>query len=529
MYVDDKNSNDVSFSQISNLLPYYTDLSLTVLATLENISTILLRYILLNTLTPHSIVNLIQNQDLNLQVDDNIDSGGVLDNTTFQKLLSLFKELMCLFENRSPDNSFTITVHDVTGGLWVPNQSIAHIIKDDRQFIVKTVKQINLLKYLLIALGCYDDLGIDVLENMFFDVFCSQSYFNKRTSLFKNKNYEAPVNNKKDILADDQTRKFLKTHGVLLLELKTQALVLTLDEIRNGSSSITKNRMSQVLEKIFPNDEMNVRKKEMSPAESEFIEKCIHRKNSLFKFTNFETLTEHYSWKEFIKSLLSFCNKNIGTIILGRAGRGVNPLFDYKLENFNPKLLQCGEPVIPFKSEDDGIEQDLHIKREELHQPKNEAENVNEVGNIVKMEGNSTAIFSMNIPNSESQTTATKKKANVLRNKAAVSPKRTQMTSKELVDVALVASAQNGVKKLKPKKNWTKREEDVLKMGLQELGPLWSSILALYGPGGKVNEVLKNRTQVQLKDKARNWKLKYLKINEDLPDYLLKVTGKIKK
>ncbi|KAG0667722.1 hypothetical protein C6P45_005443 [Maudiozyma exigua] len=44
-----------------------------------------------------------------------------------------------------------------------------------------------------------------------------------------------------------------------------------------------------------------------------------------------------------------------------------------------------------------------------------------------------------------------------------------------------------------------------------------------------MSEDLKNRTQVQLKDKARNWKLHYLKNGEPLPDYLTKVTGTISK
>lgn len=65
--------------------------------------------------------------------------------------------------------------------------------------------------------------------------------------------------------------------------------------------------------------------------------------------------------------------------------------------------------------------------------------------------------------------------------------------------------------------------------GLKEVGPSWSKILDLYGPGGKITENLKNRTQVQLKDKARNWKLQYLKSGKPLPDYLIKVTGNLEK
>lgn len=59
-------------------------------------------------------------------------------------------------------------------------------------------------------------------------------------------------------------------------------------------------------------------------------------------------------------------------------------------------------------------------------------------------------------------------------------------------------------------------------------GPHWSQILALYGPGGTVNEALRDRTQVQLKDKARNLKLFFLKSQIEVPYYLGFVTGELK-
>ncbi len=59
-------------------------------------------------------------------------------------------------------------------------------------------------------------------------------------------------------------------------------------------------------------------------------------------------------------------------------------------------------------------------------------------------------------------------------------------------------------------------------------GPHWSQILAMFGPGGTINEVLKDRNQVQLKDKARNLKLFFLKSNIEVPYYLQFVTGELK-
>ena len=65
--------------------------------------------------------------------------------------------------------------------------------------------------------------------------------------------------------------------------------------------------------------------------------------------------------------------------------------------------------------------------------------------------------------------------------------------------------------------------------GLERVkGPHWSQILALYGAGGTISEILKDRNQVQLKDKARNLKLFFLKSGIEVPVYLQKVTGELK-
>ncbi|KAL8816891.1 MAG: hypothetical protein Q9223_004176 [Gallowayella weberi] len=76
---------------------------------------------------------------------------------------------------------------------------------------------------------------------------------------------------------------------------------------------------------------------------------------------------------------------------------------------------------------------------------------------------------------------------------------------------------------------WAPEEENALMHGLDQVkGPHWSQILALYGPGGTINETLKDRNQVQLKDKARNLKLFFLKSGIEVPYYLQFVTGELK-
>lgn len=76
---------------------------------------------------------------------------------------------------------------------------------------------------------------------------------------------------------------------------------------------------------------------------------------------------------------------------------------------------------------------------------------------------------------------------------------------------------------------WTQEEETALMEGLDRVrGPHWSQILALYGPKGSISEILKDRNQVQLKDKARNLKLFFLKSNIEVPYYLQCVTGELR-
>ena len=80
------------------------------------------------------------------------------------------------------------------------------------------------------------------------------------------------------------------------------------------------------------------------------------------------------------------------------------------------------------------------------------------------------------------------------------------------------------------RKVWSTEEENALMDGLEYVrGPHWRDILALYGEGGSINEVLKNRSQVQLKDKARNMKLFFVKNGLEVPEILKAVTGELKK
>ncbi|KAK5560809.1 TTAGGG repeat binding factor [Exophiala xenobiotica] len=82
---------------------------------------------------------------------------------------------------------------------------------------------------------------------------------------------------------------------------------------------------------------------------------------------------------------------------------------------------------------------------------------------------------------------------------------------------------------LAQRRPWTTEEEHALINGIDQVkGGHWSQILAMYGPGGSISEALKERNQVQLKDKARNLKLFFLKSGIEVPYYLQAVTGDLR-
>ncbi|EDO17172.1 hypothetical protein Kpol_1072p42 [Vanderwaltozyma polyspora DSM 70294] len=489
------------FDSILPHLPEKTRLTLSSLCILDDISTLILRFILLNKLAPHAISILINGDTKALSglVNGKENLTILHDIEIFQNLLHNFMNLKKIYNNK-----LIITVFDVAYGLWVPNSSPPYILKEFKFYITNTVKKINLLTYLLISLGCCEDYGFDILDEIFFDIFCPHSIFNKykirklQPELDTTTTFE-DFNNKKDL---DIARKFLKTHGVLYLELKTQHFITILENSNEAIDFIKED----ILNQIFPPDLININDKNMIPSEIEFIKRCNHRKESLLKYDSLENLQKDYEWKDYIKELVNFCDKNIGMIILGRPHRDINPLFDYKLENINITR---------------NISKDQNINNSKANAVTKSNEKESTILDVSKV-SDEGKVMKIHVEN---------KKKNLAKISIPLMTLNSQnkVTSKDLVDVAIVESAKTGVKKLKPKKNWTKEEEAILQKGLQDLGPSWSKILDLYGPGGTVNEILKNRTQVQLKDKARNWKLKYLKSDEPLPEYLFKVTGRINK
>ncbi|CAI4821148.1 CPG_1a_G0054500.mRNA.1.CDS.1 [Saccharomyces cerevisiae] len=483
--VPNNNESLNRFNDIIQSLPARTRLTICSLCLLDNISTQLLRFLILNANSPN-IIAVLTDQTAFL-------SSG--ETEIFQTLVKLFKQIRMIYHTRSP----LLSVHDVAPGLWFPNSPPPLILRGHEAFIITAIRKANLLTFLLTSLNCLN-YGFELLQSIFLDIFCPNTNTVGNNSL-------------------EQSGKFLKSQAILYLDLKTQAYIAGLKEFQDETNEISLEKKQELLDLIFPSNlaDILVQRRTgdsgditlLTPSEKDFVERCDRRRENLKIVQDFNSLTQSYEWAQFIRELLDYCNKNMGPIIWGRKGRGKSPLYDFDVNEFDPQVLfSTGTRTVEFM--------------DDQNQP-----------------SSASAFLSTARPNHYSTHTPT----------TDVSSKNPAITQ-SIVDAAVAASMSNsssgphsshnnssnsnnngsiGLRKPKAKRTWSKEEEEALVEGLKEVGPSWSKILDLYGPGGKITENLKNRTQVQLKDKARNWKLQYLKSGKPLPDYLIKVTGNLEK
>ena len=474
------------FNGILDGLPTRTKLTISSLCLLDNVSTQLLRFLVFNSNAPQVIA-------LYIEQGTYLSSG---ETEVFQTLLQLFKQVRLVYNTRSP----LLHVHDVAPGLWFPNSPPPSLLRGHEAYIITAIRKANLLTFILTTLGCFS-YGFELLQSSFLDIFCPNTLFTGTSST-------------------DQNGKFLKSQAILYLDLKTQAFIAGLRDEKGDGEEIPIDKKLELLQEIFPSDlseQLIMRRtgkdtvgasETLTPSEGDFLDRCDRRRENLSNFTEFKALTQAYDWSHFIKELLDYCNRNMGLIVWGRRGRGKSPLFTFDKDEFDSQVLYASGAAAPSAhyrgtastADDDEFEgQDSQLDSDLVHPALSSGAGV----------ANFAAISSFsNQPLSASDG---------------------KRVTQSLVSAAIAASANSGIKKLKPKRTWSKEENDALIEGLKAFGPSWSKILDNYGPGGKVSEDLKNRTQVQLKDKARNWKLHYLKAGKELPDYLSKVTGNIAK
>lgn len=267
--------------------------------------------------------------------------------------------------------------------------------------------------------------------------------------------------------------RLLKWQGGIYLELKTQTYISAL--INSDSNP------ERMLDELFPGDldaQILTRHPDapsLSPSEQDFVDRCRARKNYLLAAQETDEgdavreLPKKYQWTDFVREFASCITKNVDGIM---------------------NVPARSQPVFGDR---DAAGRRGAAANHALH-------------NTSNITGNRNAQAFL----------ADQTSANSGANATASSHSKSGSHG---------ANATNTIRQ-----PWTKPEEDALLSGLAQVnGPHWSQILALYGRGGSISEVLKDRNQVQLKDKARNLKLWYLKMGKDVPVALRGVTGELRK
>lgn len=493
------------FNNIIQSLPLKTRITVSSLCLLDNVSTQLLRFLIFNANAPHLLAIFTD--------ESNFLASG--ETETFQVLLQLFKQVRVIYNAKFP----LLNVHDVVPGLWFPNAPPPLLLRGHEEYIITVIRKANLLTFILTTLYCFN-YGFDLLQETFLDIFCPNTLFTGTSTT-------------------DQNGKFLKSQAILYLDLKTQALIAGLKEFEDENGSIPKDKLESLLNEIFPDDlaDQLIQRRlgggttatnsTMTPSERDFIERCDRRRENLLQFHNLNELTSSYDWNHFIKEILDYCNKNMGLIIWGRKGRGKSPLYCFDAKEFDSQIM-AASGALPAHHNNGNVDGTVPYDTADRNARENSNLDMNRSSTVIS--GTSGAVSNErgsgegSLENGGTPTGTTPNNVSVTLDAKEATSRMTQY----IVNAAVTASGQR-IKKIKAKRTWSKAEEDALVSGLKEVGSSWSKILDMYGPGGKISEDLKNRTQVQLKDKARNWKLQFLKSGKPLPSYLMKVTGNLDK
>lgn len=264
--------------------------------------------------------------------------------------------------------------------------------------------------------------------------------------------------------------RLLKWQGAIYLELKTQTYISAL--INSDGSP------QAMLDELFPSDldaQILTRHPDapsLSPSEQDFIDRSRSRKNYLLAENNtnkaLQELPTKYQWPDFVREFASCISKNVD---------GIMNVPARSQPNFSGNAADRRAAAAAAALNSSSTTHQSNARNASGH--------------------TATQSFDSTNPSSTTDSSKTKKPPSTATN---------------------------------PRQQWTKPEEDALLTGLGRVnGPHWSQILALYGRGGSISEVLKDRNQVQLKDKARNLKLWYLKMGKDVPPALRGVTGELRK
>lgn len=311
-----------------------------------------------------------------------------------------------------------------------------------------------------------------------------------------------------------QGQRLLKWQGAIFLELKTQAYVFAL--LSNEPN------LSSLLDYLFPadiEDRIIARHSDaphLVPSEQDFVERMRARKQYLQAEpieTAVHTLPIKYVWQEFLKEFAVCIHKNL-EYLLSSPHRSTSSA----PSNAPAEALQRGTPSsVGGSAHSPGMA------------PAKQAQVSQGAGSTEHDTGRGFSSFGALVP--EPDMAAAGVHPGHVHTKKASSANKEKSPPATAVPAGAASSSEAPQKVVTTvRQPWKQEEEDALLAGLEEVnGPYWSRILSLYGRGGSKSEVLKDRTQIQLKDKARNLKLWHLKIGLEVPACLQGVTGELRK
>jgi hypothetical protein len=324
--------------------------------------------------------------------------------------------------------------------------------------------------------------------------------------------------------------RLLKNESLLWLELKTQAFI---NVMLTQGSSVSKD---EVLEKLFPSDrtlELDILRRRpepthLAPSEQQFISQVQSRRSRLesasHSVESLSALPQMYSWKTFLEEVANAVRKVLENIdSKTEIGLGVYTPESSLLPQHHQSAL--GGHHSRSVSMNALPQHHPHHPHSHHHHPSMSATlSASPFTPQLTFLGDSPAsLTSSRFSRSGTGTISTSSTPESLSMPFGVQRSAPTSTPSK--------SSRPGGRSNPPnvRRPWTPEEEKALLDGLERVrGPHWSQILALYGAGGSIAETLKDRNQVQLKDKARNLKLFFLKSGVEVPGYLKRVTGELR-
>lgn len=303
--------------------------------------------------------------------------------------------------------------------------------------------------------------------------------------------------------------RLLKSQNGLFLELKTQAYISALSQKERPHE--------EVLEELFPKNMAEEwaaargDRQQLTPAENDFITRCTKRRENIESETDQIELAKRYQWVFFLRDLSDYVGKHYDAIA-------------QKYEFMPPNAISAGTTTPTSNTGTSSSKATAAVAAPTSAQPATSA------SNTPSPAPTSTAPTASPAPEEPKRT---RRELGEKAKKKAAENNGQLHTGDTLAEYSAARSSAEGQEALRfprtsalTRRSWTKEEEEALLRGLDKVqGPYWAQILELYGPGGSISEVLKDRTQVQLKDKARNLKMFFVRVGLPVPAVFEYVTG----